>query len=83
MSDKEFLNETKRALVGERQGSKVVKKLVRIGYVIDDKGQNGHWHLYHKRLGNYKLTISSSLSDSRGAWNKISEIRHAMWNAAA
>lgn len=83
MSDKEFLYETKRALMGERQGSKIVKKLVRLGYVIDEKGQNGHWHLYHKRLGKYKLTISSSLSDSRGALAKITEIRHAMWKAAA
>ncbi len=83
MSDKEFLYETKRALVGERHGAKIVKKLVRLGYVIDSKGQNGHWHLYHKKLGNYKLTISSSLSDSRGALEKITEIRHVMWKRAA
>lgn len=83
MSDKEFLYETKRVLVGERQGAKVVKKLARLGYVIDGKGQNGHWHLYHKRLGGYKLTISSSASDWRTGQNKVSEIRHAMWRNAA
>ena len=83
MDDKTFLYETKKALVGERQGAKIVKKLVRLGYVIDNKGQNGHWHLYHKRLGRYKLTISCSASDWRNGENTMRDIRHAMWKTAA
>lgn len=83
MSDKEFLYETRRAIVGQRQGAKVVKNLARLGYVVDSKGQNGHWHLHHERLGAYKLTISSSASDWRGGLNTIRNIRHAMWRNAA
>ena len=83
MDDKTFLYETKKALVGERQGAKIVKKLVRLGFVVDSKGQNGHWHLYHERLRGYKLTISSSVSDWRSGYNTLRDIRHAMLKAAA
>ena len=83
MSNKEFIKEIKRVVgYGDKNTQKVVRRLVgELGFKLVD-GSNGHYHLTHERLGAYKATIGSSVSHAWGG-AFVSNIRHAMWNAAA
>lgn len=80
MSDEKFLKEVKSIVgYGDKNTQKVVRRLVsELGFVLVKGGGNGHYHLTHVRLGEYKATIGSSVSR---AWGGIfvSNIRHALW----
>ena len=82
MRNEEFIKGIKKIVVGEKNTKKAVRKLTSIGFVVVD-GKNGHFHLAHECLGNYKATIGTSVSDARWGLNFVSQIRHAMWKVAA
>ncbi len=84
MSDKQFINEIKKAVIGEKSQKKVMRKLVALGFE-EVKGKNGRYFFTHKRLGNYKVNIGrdATLSDPRWGLNLMAQIRHAMWKLAA
>jgi hypothetical protein len=84
MSDEEFLYEIKRIVAnGEKNHMKVIRKLKELGFKEVGGGKRGHYFFTHRRLGNYKACIGSSVSNSRWGLNFVREIRHAMWKAAA
>jgi len=83
MNNKEFVNEVKRIVgYGDKNTQKVVRRLVsELDFQLVEGGR-GHYHLVHPRLGGYKATIGSSVSCAWGG-AFVSNIRHAMWKAAA
>ena len=78
-----LINETKKIVVGESNPRRAIRKLEGIGYrVVDNKGTV--FYLSHDCLGTRKFPIASRKGcDSRWGLNFVSEIRHAMWRAAA
>ena len=83
MSNEEFIKEIKKAVIGEKNNKKVVHKLIALGFEEVRGGKKGVSHLTHERLGGNKVTLGNLASDIRGVMNFLTQIRHAMWKAAA
>jgi len=83
MSNEEFINETKKIVVGESNPRRAIHELGGIGYrVANDKG--GVVYLAHDCLGTRKVSISiRGGGNTRWGLNFVSNVRHAMWDMAA
>ena len=76
-----FLNKVEALMLDGRKMNKKVKELEALGCGVKMGGS--HYRFTHKFFGHQTISLPISPSDIRWARNKVSEIRHAMWKAAA